>query len=143
MASLNSFNFTGRLGKDPEIRSLPDGKEICNFSVAIDRYGEKPPLWVEVGVFGGAVAPCGRYLSKGSQVAIHAQVEEVRLWESNGNHGASLKVSTRDVTFIGSKQDGQSDVPANTSDFQPVATGGGAATPSPVDDDIPFAPSTI
>lgn len=132
MASLNSFDFTGRLGKDPELRSLDGGKEVCNFSVAIDRYGDKPTLWVDVAVWGAGAAPCAKHLSKGSEVAVHGQIEEVRAYQTKaGEPGATLKVSTRDVTFIGGRQDSTppSDVPA---DFQPVSTG------APADDDIPF-----
>lgn len=136
MASMNSFDFTGRLGKDPELRTFND-KEVCNFSVAIDRFGDKPALWVDVAVWGAGASPCAKYLAKGSEVAIHGQVEEIRTWESNGNHGATLKVSSREVTFIGGKRDEHnSDIP----DFQPVS--GGAAVPA-ADDDIPFAPSVI
>jgi single-strand DNA-binding protein len=137
MSSLNSFNFTGNLGKDPELREIDGGKEVCNFPVAISRYGDKAPLWVDVAVWGAGAGPCSRYLSKGSQVAIHGQVEEIRTWESNGNHGATLKVSTRDVSFIGAKADNQSgdqpDLPSN--DFT-----GAASSPSKpaADDDIPF-----
>jgi single-strand DNA-binding protein len=136
MASLNSFDFTGRLGKDPELRSLDGDKEVCNFTVAVDRFGEKPALWVDVAVWGAGAGPCAKYLSKGSEVAVHGQIDEVRTYRTKaGEPGATLKVSSREVTFIGGKQDDQprSDVPVTTDDFEPV----GAGRP-PADDDIPF-----
>ncbi len=143
MASLNSFDFTGRLGADPKLGSTSNGTEVCNFPVAIDTYGDKPTLWVDVAVWGAGAGPCETYLSKGSQVGIHGQIDSVQTFEKrDGTTGASLKVSTRDVSFIGSKADVEaprSDVPSDGA--QPVAVGsGGQAMP---DDDIPFLASAI
>ncbi len=129
MSSLNSFDFTGRLGRDPELRSTPNGHDVCNLAVAVDRFGDKPALWVDVSVWGNAAKSCAQYLGKGSEVAVHGQIEELRAFtRNNGELGAGLSVSTRDVTFIGGKrEDNGSDV---RSDFQP-------STAAP-DDDIPF-----
>jgi single-strand DNA-binding protein len=139
MASLNSFDFTGRLGQDPKLGSTNNGTDVCNFSVAVDTYGEKPTLWIDVAVWGAGAKPCAQYLAKGSQVAIHGQVDEIATFEKrDGTTGASLKVSTRDVSFIGSKGDNEaprSDVPAD--DFQPASAATGRPT-APADDDIPF-----
>ncbi len=147
MASLNSFDFTGRLGRDPELRSTQSGTEMCGFSVAVDRYGDKPTLWVDVTVFGKGAPLCVQYLGKGSEVAVHGQVDEVATFEKrDGGVGVSLRVSTRDVTFLGSKSDGESNGAPRSdlqSEFrpQPVPVGsGGQAMP---DDDIPFGPSVI
>lgn len=137
MASLNSFDFTGRLGQDPRLGSTNSGTDVCNMSVAIDTYGDKPTLWVDVSVWGAGAKPCAEHLAKGSQVAIHGQIDEIATFEKrDGSQGTSLRVSTRDVSFIGGKADAQprSDVPADTSDFQPVAAGRTNGS----DDDIPF-----
>ena len=142
MASLNSFDFTGRLGSDPELRSLPSGNQVCRLSVAVDTFGEKPTLWVDVSVWGKSAETCAQYLAKGREVAIHGQVDEVRAYtRRDGEPGASLSVSTRDVAFIGGRGDDdqgggrrqapQSDVAWSGDDFAP------AQQPIP-DDDIPF-----
>lgn len=137
MASLNSFDFTGRLGRDPELKSLQSGVDVCNLAVAVDTFGEKPTLWVDVSVWGAGAAPCAKYLSKGSEVAVHGQVDEITSYaKRDGTTGVSLRVSSRDVSFIGGRPDSQeprSDVPADT-EFIPV----GAAAGQPDDQDIPF-----
>ena len=133
MSSLNSFDFTGRLGKEPELKSLPSGHDVCSFSVAVDTFGDKPPVWVDVSVWGQAAAPCAQYLGKGSQVAIHGKIDAVDGYiRKDGEAAAALRVSTRDVAFIGSKQDAQgvqTAVPVNDTP-QPVGVA--------ADDDIPF-----
>lgn len=132
MASLNSFDFTGRLGQDPRLAQTNNGTDVCNFSVAIDRWGDKEPVWVDVAVWGQGAAPCAQYLAKGSQVAVHGQIDGIETFDKrDGSTGTSLKVSSREVTFIGSKDDTpKSDVPNDTS----PAMAGAAKT----DDDIPF-----
>lgn len=138
MASLNSFDFTGRLGQDPKLGSTNNGTDVCNFSVAVDTFGDRPTLWLDLAVWGAGAKPCATYLTKGSQVAVHGQIEEIATFEKrDGTIGTSLKVSTRDVAFIGSKGDGEAprtDVPASDADFQPAGQGRSA----PADDDIPF-----
>lgn len=144
MASLNSFDFTGRLGRDPELRSTSNGTEVCGMAVAVDTYGDRPTLWIDVSVWGAGAKPCAQYLAKGSEVAIHGTIDEVATFDKrDGGVGTSLRVSTRDVAFIGGKKDdgggGQSNgstsrTDAKADDFQPVA----AAAGRPQDDDIPF-----
>lgn len=142
MSSLNSFDFTGRLGADPELRSTNNGTSVCRLSVAVDTFGDKPTLWVDVSVFGKGAEACAQYLAKGREVAVHGQVDEVRAFERrDGSPGAALSVSTRDVAFIGGKGDGggapRSDVPADDVAWSgPSQSGGGAVTGQ--DDDIPF-----
>ncbi len=135
MAGLNSFDFTGNLGRDPELRTTSGGHEVCSFTVAIGRFGDKPPVWVDVSVWGAAAPNCERYLSKGSQVAIHGQVDEVATFEKrDGGVGVSLRVSTRDVTFLGSKSDGEAPRSDLQSEFRPQPV----AASVPDDSDIPF-----
>jgi single-strand DNA-binding protein len=140
MASLNSFDFTGRLGRDPELRQA-GSHDVCGFSVAVDAYGDRPTLWVDVSVWGSAAGPCAKYLAKGREVAVHGSIDEIATFERrDGTAGTSLRVSTRDVTFIGGRGDegpsangvARSDVPSD-SDFTPVA-----ATAPADDQDIPF-----
>lgn len=140
MASQNSINFTGRLGSDPELRALPSGGSVCRLSVALDRFGDKPSLWIDVSVFGKQAEPCARFLAKGREVAITGRVDDVRAFQKrNGEPGASLSVAASDVTFVGGKGDDQgsgftpaSDVPADVP-YSAPAQGGAQA-----DDDIPF-----
>ena len=97
MGSLNSFDFPGRLGRDPELRTLPGGSTVCRFPLAIDTYGDKPTLWADVSVWGKTGENCARSLSKGREVAIHGRVDEVAAYHRrDGTAGASLRVTARD-----------------------------------------------
>jgi single-strand DNA-binding protein len=134
MSSLNSYNFTGHLGRDPELRAMPDGGMVCNMSVAVERYGDKSPVWVDVSVFGKSAEACAQYLAKGREVAINGRVADVRAFlKRDGEPGAALSVATSDVSFVGGRP--EPDQPVTRYAPVPAPAGPGAVTS---DDDIPF-----
>src|SRR5215218_6014242 len=101
------------------------------------------PNYFDVTVWGAQGENCANYLSKGRPVAIDGRLEW-REWEDkDGNKRQSVDIIADSVQFLGSREDAgnggggrfqaQSDVPADTADFQTAPVGAGAA-----DDDIPF-----
>lgn len=89
--SLNKVVLIGNLGRDPEIRSTGDGREIANFSVATsetwkDRStGEKKERteWHRVVVFSeGLVGVVKNYVKKGSKLYLEGQLQ-TRKWTDN------------------------------------------------------------
>ena len=50
---VNSFTFSGFVGQDAEVRRLPSGHDVCNFSVALcKRKKEDPTLWLTIAAYG-------------------------------------------------------------------------------------------
>jgi single-strand DNA-binding protein len=86
--TINRVVLIGRLTKDPELRALPSGSNVCNLRVACNAsrsdgeggYREKPNYF-DVSAFGGAAESVSRYTRKGSRVAIDGRLEW-REWES-------------------------------------------------------------
>ena len=75
--AVNKWHGIGNLGKDPEMRFMPDGKAVANISIAItekykDKSGEQKEVteWVNVAFFGKLAEIVGQYLHKGSQVYV-------------------------------------------------------------------------
>ncbi len=92
--SLNKVTLIGNLGKDPEIRSTTDGREIANFSIATSESwkdkstGEKKEKteWHNIAVFSeGLVRVIKSYLKKGSKVYIEGQLQ-TRKWTDKDNN---------------------------------------------------------
>jgi single-strand DNA-binding protein len=80
--AVNKFIGIGNLGKDPELRFMPDGKAVCNFSIAIsekykDKSGESKEVteWVNIALFGKLAEIAGEYLVKGSKVYIEGKMK--------------------------------------------------------------------
>jgi len=148
--NINRVVLTGNLTRDPELRSTPSGTPVCGLRVACNtRRKDSSGQWVDkpnffdVTVWGAQGENCSQYLSKGRPVAIDGRLEW-REWEAKDGSGKrqSVDIIADSVQFLGSRDGGeengsrftpQSDVPADTADFQPAAAGGGSA-----DDDIPF-----
>ena len=149
-SNINRVIITGNLTADPELRSLPSGTSICKLRVACNtrrkdaatgEWGEKPNYF-DVTVWGNQGENCAQYLAKGRPVAVDGRLDW-REWEAkDGSKRQSVDIIADSVQFLGSRDAPQtngggaveSDLPADTSDFQQagVASGGGS------DDDIPF-----
>jgi single-strand DNA-binding protein len=79
--SVNKAIIVGNLGRDPEVRALPSGQSVANFSIATtarckDRNGEpqEHTEWFRVVAFGKLADNCQRLLSKGRQVYIEGRL---------------------------------------------------------------------
>ncbi len=99
--SLNKVTLIGNLGKDPEIRSTGEGKEIANFSIATseswkDRItGEKKEKteWHRIVVFNeGLVGVIKNYVKKGTKIYIEGQLQTRKWTDSDGNEKYTTEV---------------------------------------------------
>jgi len=99
--SINRATILGHLGKDPEIRTTQDGKEIGNLSVATseswkDRAtGEKREKteWHRVVIFNdGLVGVAKQYLKKGSKVYIEGQIQTRKWADQSGQEKYSTEI---------------------------------------------------
>jgi single-strand DNA-binding protein len=144
--NINRVVITGNLTRDPELRSTPGGTTICSLRVAVNsrRKDNESGQWVDkpnyfdVTVFGAQGENCGQYLAKGRPVAIEGRLNW-REWEAqDGGKRQAVDIIADAVQFLGSRDAPQSngvvesDIPADTSDFQEAGVGSGK------DDDIPF-----
>jgi single-strand DNA-binding protein len=78
---INKVILVGRLGKDPEIRSTPQGNTVAKFTMATDekftdRSGEKQERteWHNIVAWGKLGEICGQYLKKGKLVYIEGSI---------------------------------------------------------------------
>jgi single-strand DNA-binding protein len=96
------------------------------------------PNYFDVTVFGAQGENCAQYLAKGRPVAVEGRLNW-REWEAqDGAKRQAVDIIADAVQFLGSRDAPQtngaveSDIPADTSDFQEASVGSGS------DDDIPF-----
>ena len=87
-ASFNKVLIMGNLTRDPELRYIPSGAAVANFTVAVNRTykdtaGEKKEevSFVRVVVWGKMAEVCGEYLSKGRPVFVEGRLKS-RNWEA-------------------------------------------------------------
>ncbi|MCO4824128.1 MAG: single-stranded DNA-binding protein [Amylibacter sp.] len=99
--SLNKVMIIGNLGRDPEVRSFPNGGKVCNLTVATsERWRDKSSgenrektEWHRVSIFSeGLVRVCEQYLKKGSKVFIEGQLQTRKWQDQSGADRYSTEV---------------------------------------------------
>ena len=157
-SNINVVCITGNLTRDPELRHLNSGTAVCKLRVAVNTRRKEGTEWVDkpnyfdVTVWGAQGENCSTYLSKGRPVAVQGRLEWREWQNDNGDKRQAVEIIAESVQFLGSRDGSssggggngggngfaapQSDVPADTSDFEGEATSVGTGSGS--DDDIPF-----
>jgi len=140
---LNSCQFIGNLGRDPDIRSLQDGTRVANLSLAVtDRWRDKNSgerrercEWVKVVVFNDRLSEViEKYLHKGSKIYIEGAMQ-TRKWTDN--QGQDRYTTEIVLQRFGGKLVMLDSKPDQTEGHEPQQQYSGGVD---LDDDIPFAP---
>lgn len=141
-SDLNVVNLIGRLTRDPELKSTTSGQSVCSlrlaFSSARKTAGgdwEEKSNYVDVTVWGNQADAVGRYMHKGSQVAITGRLDFQEWTTDSGDKRSKVQVVANQVQFIGGKDGGDPD--SSPDDRQRTGSSSSAAA-SMGDDDIPF-----
>ena len=114
MASVNKVILVGNLGRDPEVRFMPNGEAVCNFSIATtenwkDKSGVKQEKteWHNVVMYRKLAEIAGEYLKKGRPVYIEGRLQ-TRKWEKDGVTRYSTEIIGDNMQMLGSKDGGGS-----------------------------------
>tara|TARA_R110000824_G_scaffold2991_5_gene13698 strand:+ start:6149 stop:6580 length:432 start_codon:yes stop_codon:yes gene_type:complete len=90
---MNLYICTGNLTKDPELRSLNDGKAVTTLRVAVNS-GRDQTIYVNVTVWDKPAENCCTYLKKGSPVTVRGELKEPRIYTArSGEARADLEVT--------------------------------------------------
>ncbi|UOP04973.1 single-stranded DNA-binding protein [Conchiformibius kuhniae] len=111
--SLNKVMLIGRLGRDPEMRYMPSGDAVCNFSLATDeswndkQSGQKVSKteWHNITLFNKTAEIAGQYLKKGSQVYIEGRIQSRKYTGKDGVERTAYDIVGNQMQMLGSKND--------------------------------------
>lgn len=106
---MNKLTIIGNLTADPELRTTTSGKDVCSFTVAVNRKktpGNQNPgadyfkvnAWEERGKI------CSKYLKKGSKVCVIGSVSVRPYTNNKGEAAASMEVKPDDIEFLSSTE---------------------------------------
>ncbi|MHB8354527.1 MAG: single-stranded DNA-binding protein [Burkholderiales bacterium] len=149
MASVNKVILVGNLGRDPEVRYMPDGGAITNISVATtdtwkDKAGEKQEKteWHRVAFFGKLAEIAGEYLKKGSQVYLEGRLQTRKWQDKDGQDKYTTEIVADRMQMLGTRSGGGSaggDMPSGGSGGgAPQKSSGTGGKFDDFPDDIPF-----
>jgi single-strand DNA-binding protein len=112
MASVNKVILVGNLGRDPEVRFMPNGEAVCNFSIATtenwkDKSGVKQEKteWHNIVMYRKLAEIAGEYLKKGRPVYIEGRLQ-TRKWEKDGVTRYTTEIIGDNMQMLGSKDGG-------------------------------------
>ena len=109
MPALNRIQLIGRLGKDPEGKFTPTGKQVTHFSLAVTnrwktRDGETKEYteWINIEAWGRLGEVCQEYLKKGSLVYLDGRLKTDR-YEAQGENKYFTKVVALQMQMLDRK----------------------------------------
>ena len=109
MVGLNRVQLIGRLGRDPELKTIPSGKKVCSFSMAVnrrkrDKDGEPQQIadWFNIEAWERLGEICAEYLRKGSLIFLEGRLQ-TDTYEENGQTRYFTKVVTSQMQMLDKK----------------------------------------
>ena len=115
MSSYQKITLVGRLGSNPQMKYLDDGRAVTEFSLAVNEYsrpakgkkrGSKTTTWFKITCWERLAETAAEHLSKGRQVLVEGKVKNPRPWsDRNGEPRCNLDVVAFDVRFLDGKND--------------------------------------
>lgn len=115
MASVNKVILVGNLGRDPEVRYMPNGEAVCNFSIATtdswkDKSGAKQERteWHNIVMYRKLAEIAGEYLKKGRPVYIEGRLQ-TRKWQTKeGQDRYTTEIIADQMQMLGTRDGGGS-----------------------------------
>lgn len=130
---MQSIHFIGRLSRDVDLKTTPNGVQVASFTVAVDRKqkdteGNKKTDFFNVNVWRGLADICSKYLSKGKKCYVRGELQVRTYVAKDGTTKVSLDVQADEVEFLSPKSE--------SNEEQPNTDANGFTDVSP--DSIPF-----
>jgi len=144
--SVNRVILVGRLGKDPEIRSIPSGTSVAKFSLATDerftdKNGDKQERteWHNIVAWGKLAEICGQYLRKGKLVFIEGSIR-TESWDDKetGVKKYRTEIIAKDMQMLEKKGDDEGGYSGGGGYRKPASSGAPAGPAMDDDDEVPF-----
>ena len=148
MASVNKVLIVGNLGRDPEMRTFPNGDKVANVTIATtDKWKDKASgeereatEWHRVSFNGRLAEIVEQYLRKGSQVYVEGSLRTRKWTDQAGVEKYSTDIRADNMQMLGGRPEG-GDAPRQAAPAPrqaPAPAPRAASGFDDMDDDIPF-----
>ena len=137
----------GNLTRDPELRAIPSGTAVCQFSLAVSRIYKNPngerqeeTTFVDVEAWGRQAETISKYVTKGNPLFIEGRLK-LDTWENKeGEKRSKMKVVLENMQLISQRGEGggysQSDSAPPARESSPAS--GPANKSEDIEEDVPF-----
>lgn len=114
MPNINSVHLGGNLTRDPELKYLPSGTAVANFTIAVNRQWtdkstnqkKEEVSFIDCVAFARAAEVISEYMKKGRALYVEGRMKQDR-WESeDGQKRSKVRVVVDTFQFLDGKRDG-------------------------------------
>ena len=145
MSGVNKVIIVGRLGADPEVKTISAGSTVTRLNVATseawtgkDGQKQERTEWHRITVWGKLAEICGKHLSKGRQVYVEGRLQ-TRSWEdAQGQKKYATEIVANTVQFLGSNGQERSNTTSSSNGSNDFQDFGPEPSFDQSNDDIPF-----
>jgi single-strand DNA-binding protein len=150
MRGFNKVVLMGNLTRDPELRAIPSGQNVCSFSLAVNRTwknasGEQQEAvdYIDCNVWGKPAEIINQYMKKGSGILVSGRLQQ-RSWEQEGQKRSKVEVVVEDFNFVGGGPgDGGGGGASNASANAPASKSSAKKEEAPVVEDLGDEPINL
>ena len=143
--SLNKVILIGYVGQPPKIHRLPNGEDVCNFSIATseswknqDSSKTERTEWHNITLYRKLAQIAEQYLKKGRLVCVEGKIQSRKYTDTTGIERTAYDIIANEMKMLGGKSDA---APVATTNSPPPQVRPNSIPVAPVDDgsnDIPF-----
>ena len=133
----NLVILKGRLTADVELKTTPNGKSVCSFTLAVDRgFGDNRTTdFINCVAWEQRAEFISKYFNKGSEIRILGEINTRKWQDQNGNNRTAFEIRVQESGFCGSKNNNAQD---NTQNSYSQPTQDDFAEMGEIDGDLPF-----
>lgn len=137
---MNKLFLIGNLTRDPEMSETATGVAFCRLGIAVNRPyqgsdGERTTDFFNVTVWRTHAENCGRYLKKGSKVAIVGSLQNRQYEDKDGNKRQVTDIIANEVEFLSVRTQGEG---MDIEMAEPIRRSDRPALEPVNEDDLPF-----
>ena len=125
---MNKVYLIGNLTRDPELSETTSGIAVCRLSIAVNRTYNNEVDYFNITVWRAVAENCGKFLKKGSKVAVCGSLQNRSYEDKDGNKRNYTDIVASEVEFLSTKTNGEGGEQPARPTLDTV----------PSDDDLPF-----
>ncbi len=113
----NKIVLVGRLTRDPELRTTPDGLSVVRFALAVDRLGrpgaERVTDFFDIVAFGQLGENVANYTEKGRLVLVEGRLQSRTYTDREGNQRKAFEIVANEVRFLERRREATEEAPVD------------------------------
>lgn len=141
---MNQCAFTGRLTAQPELKTTPTGKSVCNITLAVERRfsnadGTKPVDFIDFVAWNNHAEFLCKWFDKGVRVAVTGELQTRMYEDKDGKKTKISEILVNTVEFAdGKREANEVTATTNTTKQESASFDDDGFMPMPKDDELPF-----